>query len=40
MQEFRGTFYLIISQVPHTYAENPPLARWVKRQRLVQIAVR
>ena len=20
-------------QVPHTYAENPPLARWVKRQR-------
>ena len=21
------------SQVPHTYAENPPLARWVKRQR-------
>lgn len=21
------------SQVPHTYKENPPLARWVKRQR-------
>ena len=28
-----SSFLTFHSQVPHTYKDNPPLARWVKRQR-------